>query len=335
MVTLKDIAQEAGVSVMTVSRVVNHKYSEVSDENITRIKAIIERLGYVPDSSARSLSSKASKIVSIIVQGDTKSPCSAYTTSMLTALVQGIQARGYHAMPHFIENYSDVATYLRTWKAEGAVFLGTFDENIRQIQTDNPIPLVFTDSYSSVRQISNVGIDDYKGGVLAAEYFLKHGHRDIAFMSPYLKESQLNQQRFEGFSDTLRRAGYPLTPDRIFDMEYNQNFEQSVDTLCHLTQPVTAIFAASDDCAVDLLRLLKKKGYRIPEDYSIIGFDNLPVCQYTTPALTTIAQNIWQKAQYALDTLFNHLKDSSLPTQSLVLNVELIERESVYQIEVP
>ncbi len=332
MVTLKDIAREAGVSVMMVSRVVNRRYNEVSQENIDKIQAIIQKLGYIPDSSARSLSSNSSKIISVIIQGIDNPMASPYNANMLGHIISLIQARGYNAMVHFIDDYAEVTKHLRSWKSEGAIFLGTFDENIRQIQEDNQIPLIFTDSYSSVRQFINIGIDDYKGGVLAAGHFLKNGHRDFAVIAPHLHVSQLIQQRVAGFCDTAARAGFAVPPEHILEP---YDFEEATDRLCALRGTVTAVFAATDICAIQLISLLKKRGRQVPEDYSLIGFDNLLYSAFSTPALTTIAQNIGQKARYAVDTLFHYLEDSSLPARSVVLDVELIERDSVKTIVRP
>lgn len=327
MVTLKDIAKEAGVSVMTVSRVINKRYTEVSEENIIKIQEIINKLGYIPNSSARSLSSKSSKIISVIIQGSDNPLESPYNATMLGHIIQGIQERGYNTMVHFIDEYSEVTKHLQSWKAEGAIFLGTFDKDIQQIQECNNIPLVFTDSYSSVRQVMNIGIDDYKGGVLAAKHFIEQGHLEFAFIAPHISVSQLIQQRLMGFKQTIEKAGFHLPSDHILEP---YNMEDTVNTLCSFSKPISAIFAATDNCAIELLDMLKRQGYRVPQDYSIIGFDNLPICQHIAPKLTTIAQNINQKAQCALDVLFQHLNDSSLPTQNIILNVELIQRESVY-----
>lgn len=326
MVTLKDIAREAGVSVMTVSRVVNERYSEVSEENIRKIQEIIQKLGYVPNYSARSLSSKSSRIISIIVHGKTNPMESTYNAYMVGQIILGVQAQGYNAMVHFIEDYSDVTRHLQSWKSEGAIFLGTFDENIRQIQESNKIPLVFTDSYSSVRQVINIGIDDYKGGVLAAEHFIQNGHTSFAFASPHLHCSQVVQQRLKGFQDALVHSGFSLFPEHIID---TLEASDCAERLLSLKKPISAIFAPMDTYAAELIIILKRKGFRIPENYSIIGFDNFPVCNYVEPGLTTISQDIDQKARYAVDILFHHLEDRTLPTQHLVLDVKLIQRNSV------
>lgn len=326
MATLKDIAKEAGVSVMTVSRVVNMRYSEVSEENIEKIQSIINKLGYVPNSSARSLSSKSSKIISIIIQGTNNVLESPYNATMLGHIVQHVQESGYNAMVHFINDYTDVTKHLQSWNAEGAIFLGTFDKNILQIQADNNIPLVFTDSYSSIRQLINIGIDDYKGGVLAAKYFIQNGHRDFAFITPHISVSQLIQQRLKGFKDTIENANLCLYPEHILEPI---NMEDTVTELCNFKKPVTAIFSAADNSAIELMDILKRRGYRLPEDFSIIGFDNLPICQYISPRLTTISQDIKKKAHYALDVLFQHLNNPNLPSQNIILNVDLVERESV------
>ena len=110
------------------------------------------------------------------------------------------------------------------------------------------------------------------------------------------------------------------------------DLETNLEILCSSQQPITAIFAATDCCAVTLIDLLRQKNYQVPEDFSIIGFDNLPICQYTTPRLTTISQDIRQKAQYASDILFQHLQNDTLPTQNVIMDVKLISRESVRKL---
>jgi len=178
---------------------------------------------------------------------------------MLGYIIQLVQEYGYNAMVHFINEYSDVTRHLQSWNAEGALFLGTFDKNIQQIQADNKIPLVFTDSYSSIRQLINIGIDDYKGGALAAMHFIENGHRDFAFITPHTSVSQLIRQRLKGFKDTIEAAGLSLAPEHILEPLH---MEETVTELCSFEKSVSAIFIAADNSAIELMdRLPDTRGF--------------------------------------------------------------------------
>lgn len=326
MITLKDIAAEAGVSVMTVSRVVNGQFSKVSDGNIKKIQAIIEKCGYVPSQSARSLSSHASRIIAVIVQGDGSAMEYPYNGALIGRVCHRIQAHDYSPMLYYASDYQDITKRLRSWYVEGAVFLGMFDQNMRQIQADNKIPLIFIDSYSPVRQITNVGVDDYKGGELAATYLLQKGHRRVGFVASYSNASGVVRQRLIGFRDALERAGFPLSEDRILaDLPE----EDVLRSLCLCPEPTTAFFAPADVNALKLISRLKAIGLSIPGDCSVIGFDDLFFAAYTIPGLTTIRQDIERKAQIATDMLFHHIEDPGAPAENITLDVQLVERGSV------
>lgn len=330
MVTLKDIAAKAGVSVMTVSRVVNGHESKVSEETKNRILEIIKESGYVPNYSARSLSSNNSHIITIIIRGAGNRLTDAYNAAMLGSIIEHIQARGYYVMVHYIDDYHAITKHLQTWHADGAIFLGVFDENIQEIKEDNKIPIVFTDSYSTLRQITNVGIDDYKGGCLAAQYLIERGHREIAFIGTALQFSDVCKNRLAGFRDTLGKSGLTLKPEHILDTYSGDGY---ADFILGFKEPVTAVFTTADMTAIKLMDQLTIKGYRVPEDYSVIGFDNLPLSYYVTPKLTTVSQDIDLKAKIAGDILFRHLADPAAPAENITLDVSLIERGSVAAAE--
>lgn len=328
MVTIKDIAQEAGVSTMMVSRVINKRYNQVSAENIERIEKIIKKYNYVPNSAAQSLSSKTSKIIAIFIQGNANSLEQPYNSVMLGCLIQDVQAHGYDTMVHFISNYSDVCNKLQSWKACGAVFFGIFEKDFEQFQTTADIPFVFTDCYSDSDRITNVGIDNYKGGALAAQHLLEYGHDNIAFVGEYLRESPLIRQRLDGFRDTLSHAGLELKE------QYILNFDASVaQKLIELKGKHLAIFAISDIISLQIIKQLNELGCQVPEDFSIIGFDDLYLCHMTTPELTTISQNIAEKAKTAVDLLFQYLKYPDLPLQNITLDVTLVSRSTVKKMK--
>ena len=123
-------------------------------------------MGYIPNSSARSLAARSSKIIAVILRDEPAvNPLEIpYNSAFLGRIIRILPAYGYSIMVHFVKDFSDITFWLKSWNAQGAVFLGIFDREIRQIRSDNQIPLIFTDSYSNVRRIDNVGIDDYRGG---------------------------------------------------------------------------------------------------------------------------------------------------------------------------
>ena len=216
MVTLKDIAQEAHVSVMTVSNVVNGNLHKVSQEKADAIRAILKKRKYVQNETARSLAKANSNIVAIMLRNiaDENALGSAHNATLLGAMIRKIQMLGYYAMISLVETQEDISRILQSWNAQGAIFLGMFDREIEQIYALSNIPMVFIDSYSNVRQLSSVGIDDYKGGCLAAEHLLQRGHRSIAFISPPDHENGVIQHRLRGFEETLARCGVPLPSPR-------------------------------------------------------------------------------------------------------------------------
>ena len=334
MVTLKDIAREAGVSVMTVSNVVNGNLSKVSKENAQRIREIIERRGYVPNASARSLAKNRANIIAIILRGAENENTleNPHNAALVGTIIQKIQKRGYYTMVNMMKCREDITQSLRTWNVDGAVFLGMFDDEIEEMCAASDIPMVFIDSYRSVRQLSNVGIDDYKGGRLAARHLIACGHRSIAFVSPPVLRTGVVQHRFAGFCDELEQHGISFRSEHQFVLESDVRPEDTMELgrrLAQLREKFSAVFVTSDQIASYLIQGMRSTGIRIPDDMSIIGFDDLMICRQMTPQLTTIAQDLEEKARLSVDILFRRLSAPAAPAESLVLDVTLVERESV------
>lgn len=334
MVRLKDIAQEAGVSMMTVSRVMNGNKKEVSPKTAERILEIAARMGYVPNSSARSLASRSSRLIAAVLTdyGDARNPlCDSYNGCFFGEIARLVQREGYDLMIHYVKDYKDISYSLKTWNVAGAVFLGMFDDNIREIQENNSIPLIFTDSYSSVRRIINVGIDDYEGGRLAAEHFLENGHTNLAFIGPKALGNGLIMHRLQGFCSCLRDAGVSLPQEHILPSG-GEELTPLLEKLTSGPNPVTGIFTTSDTCALDLYYSVSCLGLRVPEDLSIIGFDDLPHSSRSLPPLTTVRQDIFRKAEVACELLMKHIREPESPAENIVLDVSLVVRGSVKKL---
>lgn len=334
MVRLKDIAQEAGVSMMTVSRVMNGNKKEVSPKTAERILEIAARMGYVPNSSARSLASRSSRLIAAVLTdyGDARNPlCDSYNGCFFGEIARLVQREGYDLMIHYVKDYKDISYSLKTWNVAGAVFLGMFDDTIREIQENNSIPLIFTDSYSSVRRIINVGIDDYEGGRLAAEHFLENGHTNLAFIGPKALGNGLIMHRLQGFCSCLRDAGVSLPQEHILPSG-GEELTPLLEKLTSGPNPVTGIFTTSDTCALDLYYSVSCLGLRVPEDLSIIGFDDLPHSSRSLPPLTTVRQDIFRKAEVACELLMKHIREPESPAENIVLDVSLVVRGSVKKL---
>ncbi len=337
MVTLKDIAQRAGVSSMTVSRVMNGNTKDVSRKTSERIRKIADEMGYVPNSSARSLASHSSRLIAALLQeyDEDRNPLEdSYTSCFLGELAHQIKEEGYDLMLHYVKDYSEITYSLKSWNVAGAVFIGMFDESIRKLQEDNQIPLVFTDSYSTVRSITNVGIDDYRGGEMAAEYFLKCGHRNLAFFGPEVLDNGVVTHRIRGFVSVLREAGISLPSENFINLG-TENLGERLKGICAGENPVTGIFTTADYCAYQIYSEAYRVGLRIPEDLSVAGFDDLSMSALMTPPLTTIRQDIKKKASVTCDLLMKNIREPDSPAENIVLGVELAERGSVRKVDNP
>ena len=331
VVTLKDIAKRAGVSSMTVSRVMNGNTKEVSDKTSEKIRKIAHEMGYVPNSSARALASRSSRLIAALLQeyDEDYNPLEdSYTSCFLGELARQIKKEGYDLMIHYVKDYSEITYSLKSWNVAGAVFIGMFDESIRKLQEDNHIPLIFTDSYSTVGSITNVGIDDYAGGELAARHFLENGHRNLAFYGPEVLDNGVVTHRMRGFVTVLREAGISLPPENFMDLGV-KDLGAALKRLCSGENPVTGIFTTADNCAYRIYSEAYRMGIRVPDDLSVIGFDDLNMSAMITPPLTTVRQDIKKKAAVTCDLLMKHIRETDPPAENIIMNVELVERGSV------
>ena len=231
-------------------------------------------------------------------------------------------------MINYVMDFSEISYSLKSWNVAGAVFIGMFDESIRKLQEDNHIPLIFTDSYSTVRSITNVGIDDYAGGELAARHFLENGHRNLAFYGPEVLDNGVVTHRMRGFVTVLREAGISLPPENFMDLGV-KDLGSALKRLCSGKNPVTGIFTTADNCAYRIYSEAYRMGIRVPDDLSVIGFDDLNMSAMITPPLTTIRQDIKKKAAVTCDLLMKHIRETDPPAENIIMNVELVERGSV------
>lgn len=334
MATLKDIAKEANVSMMTVSNVVNGNLHKVSKETAELIQEILHRRNYVQNETARGLAKANSNIIAVMlrsIRGE-NALGSMHNATLLGSMTQRIQDLGFYAMVNLVEGQADISKTLRSWNVQGAIFLGMFDSEIEEIYSQSHVPMVFIDSYSTARSISSVGIDDYKGAQMAADYLLRQGHRSIAFISPPDYAHGVIQHRIKGFTDKLTEYGLSLPKENRIVLESAVDpvsASKATQALVKRMPSVSAAFVNSDQTAASIISGLAKLNIRVPDELSIIGFDNVQISIQTSPQLTTISQDLDKKAALSVDILKHRMQNPDALAESYVLDIELIVRDSV------
>lgn len=347
--TLKQIAAEAGVSAMTVSNVINHNDDKVSEETRKRVQAIIDKYHYTPNMSARSLSARNSRIIALLMPiyapdrplAGSEDPAfnvfsDPYTSTMIGYLEAQLKAKDYYVIIRSFHTPQEVFDLQRSWQVDGCIMLTPLidDQKNRFLIQNLSCPIVIIDRDYPDFPMLSVSVNDYQGGYLATQECIRHGHRRIAFVSTgnFPITSTVIQNRFRGYEAALRNAGIPQEPELLigFPNSYDGG-KKCGEYFLSLPQEKrpTAVFATSDILAIGLITCLKKNGYRVPDDFSVVGYDNLTISSLFEPQLTTVSQNLHQKAAAAAALLTGTIETASLQDKTIHIDVELIRRGSV------
>ena len=335
--TIKDVAKSCGVSVSTVSRVLN-RHPDVSEEVRQRVLDEVERCGYIPNNSARDLVKSSSDAIGVVVRGTGN----LFFASVLKSISEEIERYGYTMAPHFIDSDADEvkagAILEREKKLQGLLFLGgRFDYTPERLSVIG-VPFVccsYTNCFGSLdeKDYSSVSIDDYAAAYQAAEELIRRGHRRIAAVIPSRDDRSISELRYHGFLDALKANG--ITPDEVLVKETGSfEMQETYDGVCRLlerTEDFTAVFFMSDTTALAGMKALQDCGKRVPEDVSVIGIDGLDVSRYMIPTLTTMVQPAEEMGRESVRILMKMLRDPDYTGHKL-LEVQLREGASIRSI---
>lgn len=337
MVTLKDIAAEAGVSITTVSNVVHHRKSRVSPELVDKIRAIIEREHYAPSMSARSLANSYSSIIGVITHLTPQNTGSTMSDPFLSAFVDSIEKRtreeGYYLMIRAVEDADELAALSRSWQLSGLILTGMFQDDFFRVTQELGIPFVLIDSYVDGPDICSVGLEDEKGGYLAARHLLEKGHRRIAFASPSVRPGGVIEKRLQGYRRALEEFHIGFDPSLVFTQEISPEEGKKLGRLLAEKPDITGIFATADILAAGIIAGLGECGLQVPQDRSVVGFDDNYLARLTVPGLTTVHQDADRKGFLATDMILRRLRRETIDEKKIVLPVRLVERGSVRTLE--
>ena len=257
----------------------------------------------------------------------------SFYSEVLGSIEYYARQRGYHILISATDANESYLTLAKQRNLDGIIVIGMYPDEFYQQMKKTQIPIVLIDSYCNDHYYNNIRIDDAYGSYLATRHLLECGHRDAAFFAGQLKENGVMQKRLAGYRQALEEFGVAYREDYVFEGQID--YKSGVAMAEHLARSgsgVTAIVAAADILAIGAIKGLYNSGLRVPEDMSIIGFDDLEISQYLAPGLTTIRQQISLKGQRAVELLLEHIADPSLSKQEEILPLKLIERGSVKKL---
>lgn len=328
-VTLKQIAQEVGLSPSAVSLVLNDQPCRISAENRRRIKEVAERMHYVPNQIARSLVTQQSHTLGLIVPNIE----SRFFSSLARNLEVRCRERGYAL---FIMNsdvsveHEDELIRLLVNRGVDGLFLVTAheldaDEQLVDSLSSLPVPLVMVDRFIEGVQCDRVRFNSELGGYLATSCLLEHGHRAIACLVN--TSSHTGRGRLRGYRRALREHGIEPDERLVFESDYYiPDGARAAEGV--LATDATGIFASSDNIALGALKCLYAHDKRVPRDYSLVSYDNSATDALFEPALTAIEQNVSELAEHALEVLLDRVERGVTPAAADDGRARLIRRDS-------
>lgn len=337
MIRIKDIAQRAGVSATTVSNVIHGNTRKVSQATIDKINRIIKETNYVPSMGARLLAGNGSRIIGVIVGTEERfreeKLQDPFTGSILGKIETELSRRGYYMMFHMSSGMEENCQLASAWNVEGLLTIGISAEDNLEIRRLSRAPVVSIDVYYGKRAIPNVGLDDFSGGYEMAKYLLKKGHRRILFLTPW--DVGVDKARWEGVQKALREYGVERIEEcrQLMPCAHEERMELHRRNL-EKYRRYTALFFSSDYYAAEGIQFLHDEGIRVPEELSVVGFDNNSYATLIRPALTTVAQDVREKGWQAVDMLMKLIEnggEEGVKTQTK-LPIRIVERESVRQL---
>jgi DNA-binding LacI/PurR family transcriptional regulator len=329
-VTMQDVAKRAGVSIATVSRVLNQKETDISISDATRqrILEVCEELGYQPNLLARALRTQRTNLISVIIR-DVGDPFHAL---VIKGIDRVTKAAGYHFLLSHVEPNSTGNEYVRIFRAynaDGMIIIGDLvDEDVILAEVLDAFPHTVVTGQEVVEGVSRVIVDNQEGMRALLEHLHSLGHREIGLAyNPQIWDMRVRLEAFLAHTEAL---GLPVVQERI--VEAPSTLEGGMQALnAFLDQGVlpTAILFANDAMAIGAMRVAHDRRIRIPADLSITGFDDIPFTACMTPPITTVRQPIMKIGETAASLLINWLDDIAEPPQeTVILPVELVIRES-------
>ncbi|PKM52017.1 MAG: LacI family transcriptional regulator [Firmicutes bacterium HGW-Firmicutes-7] len=334
-VTITDIAKIANVSVATVSRVINNKSKGVSEQTRTRLLKLIEEYNFEPNAVARGLVTKKSKIIGLLIQ-DIANP---FYPRLAKGVEEEANLRGYNIIlcdgNNSEEKEVNYLDFLNKHYVAGIIYnnFNNIGDKILNIIVNNSIPLVFIDSKIDIPGIRCVYVENEKAIYELVSYLISIGHRKIGFITGPM-DSYSTNERFKGYIKVLEDNQIPIDYDLIVEGDYTipKGYETMGILLDRKTE-MTVVVCCNDLMAIGAMEMLEERNIKVPDEMSIVGFDNIDMSRIVRPKLTTVSQPSYEMGRAAAKMLINIIENKSKKNDaSVVFLPELVIRDSVKKL---
>ena len=331
MATIKDVAKRAGVSTTTVSHVIN-KTRFVAEETRNAVWQAIQELHYSPSAVARSLKVNHTKTLGLLATSS-EAP---YFAEIIEAVEHHCFERGYTLIlgnaHNDLQKQRAYLSMMAQKRVDGLLVMCSEypDDLLKMLEENRNIPMVVMDWGESRGDFTDTVLDNaFQGGYLAGRYLIERGHRDIGAIPGQL-ERNTGGGRHAGFLQALEEAGIAARPEWIVQGDFEpESGYQAMQQILQQKQRPTAIFCGGDIMAMGAICAADEMGLRVPQDISVIGYDNVRNARYFTPALTTVHQPKAQLGEKALEMLLDRITSKREVSQTIEVHPTLIERRSV------
>jgi DNA-binding LacI/PurR family transcriptional regulator len=333
-VRARDVAKLAGVSRTTVSFVLNDVPGmRISEETRQRVLEAAQELDYHPDASARRLVTGKTKILGYV---ERQSPESAFADAFMPQVLRGVHDAASSAnyevlfapIPLGISD-GRFSRLLRGRHVDGIILSGprTDDEELHELVKEES-PIVIQGQLSGINAAS-VDVDNVKAARSATEYLIQLEHTRIGMVVHAPQSFTAGRERLQGFQEALQAHGLPFDDDLVIHANFTPaSGEEAIRSLLRLKQRPTALFVSSDTVAIGVIRAAQEMGFRIPEDLSVVGFDDIPMSVYLNPPLTTVHLPAYGIGWAAADLLIRLIDDGETQEVNVLLDTELVLRGS-------
>ena len=324
-VTIRDVAARAGVSVATVSKVINNRYGVASDTS-ARVQAIIDELGYEASLVAQSLRNHRTNVIGILV-----ADLEPFSTELLKGAADAIRGSGFELVIYSAGGHSgDRVGWERRYlsRLSGTLIDGAVLVTPTVVDVNYGSPIVAIDPHTGQSGLPTVDSDNFRGAQLATGHLLSLGHRRIGMLTgrPDLESAQLRER---GYREALQAAGAAVDESLIRCGDYDPEVSlEQARLLLSASSPPTAVFAANDMSAIATIEVATGLGLHVPADLSVVGFDNIPESALCAPPLTTVEQPIRKMGERSIELLLSLIRGERPQATHITLETNLVIRQS-------